>query len=106
MSRVAIVCYDLRKVDEDDNYKVKEALLKHTNVFTTLSGFNKLSTVPSWVTLDLPDTTILVSVADNVKAEVIVNEVDAVIRKAGAKTGKIYVAFLSLADDFLYNAVS
>lgn len=103
MSKVAIVCYDLSNVKDDDNVKVKEALRSHTNVFTTLSGLNKLSNVPDWVVLDLPDTTILVSVLDDIKAEQITKEVDQVIKDAGAKTGKIFVAFINFTDHYLYN---
>lgn len=103
MSKVVIVSYDLDKVKEGDNNNVKEALLKHTNVFTTLSGIDKLSSVPLWVTLSLPDTTVLVSVNESTSCRQVVEEVAIVIRKAGSKVGKIYAAPINTTDEFLYN---
>lgn len=102
--RTAIISYDLKGVKEGDNARVKSALTEFTNTHATLQGLDVFSAFPRWVNLNLPDTTILASIANpRVSAAQIAGEVASVIQSQKATPGRIYVAFLSTDEDFLVN---
>ncbi|MBX3741274.1 MAG: hypothetical protein KF712_09810 [Akkermansiaceae bacterium] len=100
--KTAIIAYDLKDVTPYQNSLVKTRLLEFTNTTDTLSGRDTESNIPRWVTLNLPDTTILADVQDHETSEALAKEVEKIIRKLGANPGKIFVAFIA-PDVFLLN---
>lgn len=102
--KTAIISYDLKNVKSDDNEKVKKALTEYANTHASVQTLDVFSPFPRWVNLRFPDTTVLVTIAnDTVTAAAIAGEVAGIILGQGAEIGKIYVGFLDLADDFLVN---
>ncbi|VTS06823.1 hypothetical protein [Tuwongella immobilis] len=102
--KTAIIAYDLKHIKPDDNARVKRALESYANAHAVLSGLDVFSPFPRWVDLKLPDTTLIVTIANpNVTAAQLASEVAGVIKSQNATVGKIFVAFLSTSDDFLVN---
>ena len=102
--KTAIISYDLVNAQPGDNSRVKDALEEFRNTHATLQGLDVFSSFPRWVNLQLPDTTLLATIANHdVSAAEIAGEVAVIIRSVDATVGKIYVAFLSTNDDFLVN---
>ncbi|QTN32868.1 hypothetical protein HZ994_11205 [Akkermansiaceae bacterium] len=102
--KTAIISYDLRNTKPGDNSRVKSALEEFRNTHATLQALNVLSAFPRWVNLELPDTTLVATIADpDITAAKIAGEIASVIQNTNATVGKIYVAFLNTDDDFLVN---
>lgn len=99
----AIICYDLKNVKPNDNIIVKAKLAEYTNTLFTHSCLNEFSPLPEWVTLNLPDTTLLASVPDNTDAKILGAEIIKIIRSVGAEAEKVYIAFIDPSNDFLFN---
>ena len=98
--KTAIICYDLKNAQGNDNQKVKHALLTQLNN-TRATLQNNLFSIDN---RELPDTTLLRSIKDsNISTKQIAEEVADVIRRQGAEVGKIYVAFISISDHYLIN---
>ena len=103
--KAAIISYDLKNVTPYDNLRVKAALASFANTHSKLQGLNVLSPFPQWVDLRLPDTTLLLTVDNSaITAEQIAAEVVGLIEGLGATPDKVYVAFIELEGDFLYNS--
>ena len=103
--KVALIAYDLKAVQADDNTRVKEALLSYSNTYTHIKGFNLLSPFLSRIVLSMPDTTITAEVDPSAVSPMsIADEVIAVIKSVGATPDKVYVAFID--SEFLWNCVT
>jgi hypothetical protein len=101
--KTAIISYDLKNAQGNDNQRVKQALTELYGTYTRVEVLDN-TPFPRWVTLQLPDTTLLWSIADpNITTEHIARSVAHVIRQQGAEVNKIYVAFLSTSDAYLIN---
>jgi len=107
LPKTAIISYDLKNAKDDDNQKVKHALTQLTNTRTTPQDsengmFSSLSSLLN--NIQLPDTTLLWNIGyHTISAKQIAEEVAHVIRQQRAEVGKIYVAFLSMSDDWRIN---
>lgn len=104
--KTAIISYDLKNVSASDNARVKEELIKLSNVVVEKEGYNQLSAFPEWIKLSLPDTTITANVDSTATPQKITEDVKAIIESVGAKAGKIYVAFIDPNLEFLWNEQS
>ena len=101
--KTAIVSYDLKNVASGANLRVKRALKESTNAHFTAEGLNTSSRVPSWATVNLPDTTLLINdVSPQVTAGQLADEVIKIIKSQDADPARVYVAFIS-EDDCVVN---
>ena len=101
--KIALIAYDLKAVNSDDNARVKAALLSYTNTYTHVKGFNLLSPFLEHIVLKMPDTTITAEVDPSfVSPKSIADEVIAVIKSVAATPDKVYVAFIDA--EYLWNS--
>ncbi len=103
MKKTVLISYDLKNVKSGDNERIKQALLSDQNTKNELVGFNNLSKKLEWVSLTLPETTLLAEVPLNVSMQFINQRVNEIIKFNGAEAGKIFIAQLS-PDFYLYNS--
>lgn len=104
--RTAIIAYDLKNVKLGDNKRVKDYLSSHPDTSTTYRALDKDALSPQWFDASLPDTTLLLTVADpTITAEQIARRVSDVIYTLKAEPNRIYVAFIANGtnDTFIIN---
>lgn len=99
--KTVIIAYDLKNVRSGDNERVKHALLQSPNAQARFRAINELSAFPYWVTLSMPDTTIIAEVDDATTEREIAIAVDGIIQYVGATTKNIYVG--EIGRNFLLN---
>ena len=104
--KTALISYDLENTTPLDNVRVKERLLSFCNVANEHSGVNNEPSFPLWVTLTLPDTTLIAFVDDNETSKALSERVRLEIANLNATAANVFVAFIEPESFYLWNTNS